>query len=215
MKKILLGLSISLCLTSMVFSQFSFHLIDNFESGKFAEGSKWWVFGNIKGKIVKNIPLDKKDLIAESCGEYALNISGKSSEWYVGGLGADIGIDASEFSRFQIDISGDQLAKGKLVIELLEDDNGNFTIEQDENKNYEPTHDDKWIAEINVLGKGYTRISIPFTAFRDANPKIGDDKWNPDQKAGSGGLLKLQLILVTTEKAANINLNLDNLLITY
>lgn len=215
MKRILLGLVISLGFASMVFSQFSFHLIDNFESGKFAEGSKWWVFGNIKGKAVKNPILKGKDLIAESCGEFALNITGNTGDWYVGGMGADIGIDASDFSRFQIDISGDGLTKGKLVIELIEDDNGNFTVEQDPKKNYEPTHDDKWVAEVNILGKGYTRASIPFSAFRDANPKIGDDKWNPDQKDGSGGLLKLQLILVAAEKKANMDLTLDNILITY
>jgi hypothetical protein len=215
MKKILLGLAVSVCFASMVFSQFSFYLIDNFESGKFEEGSKWWVFGNIKGKIVKNPTLKVKDLIAKSCGDYALNVSGRTSDWYVGGLGADIGIDASEFSRFQIDVSGDPLTKGKLIIELLEDDNGNFTIEQDPENNYEPVKDDKWVAEIKILGKGFTRTSIPFTAFRDANPKVGDGKWNPDQKGGSGGLLKLQLILVTDEKEGNINLNLDNILITY
>jgi hypothetical protein len=215
MKKFLLGMLLSLGLASTVFSQFSFHLVDNFESGKFAEGSKWWVFGNIKGKIVKNVPLKVKDLIAQSCGDYALNVSGKSSDWYVGGLGADIGIDASEFSRFQIDVSGDPLIKGKLIIELLEDDNGNFTIEQDPKNNYEPTKDDKWVAEVKILGKGFTRTSIPFTAFRDANPNIGDGKWNPDQQGGSGGLLKLQLIFVTDEKKGDVDVNLDNILITY
>jgi len=215
MKRWLLACLVVGLLGTGALAQFSFYLVDNFEGGEFSEGSKWWRFGDIQVKIVSNPTLEGKDLIAESCGEYSLNISGEAKDWYVGGMGTDLGIDASTYSRFQVDISGRPQAKGKLVIEFFDDDNQNYTIEQDPEKNYEPVSDDKWVAEINILGNGFTRTSIPFTAFKDVNPGIGDDIWNPDQADGSGGLLKFQLVLISTEKQGNLEFDIDNLLLTY
>lgn len=211
----LLGCLVIGLLGVAAYAQFSFYLIDNFESGEFAEGSKWWKFGEIKVKVISNPTLEGKDLIAESCGEYALNISGAAKDWYIGGMGTDLGIDASTYSRFQVDVSGGPNAKGKLVIEFFDDDNQNHVVEQDPTKNYEPVKDDKWVAEINILGEGFTRTSIPFTAFKDVNPGVGDDIWNPNQANGSGGLLKFQLVLISTEKQAELDFDIDNILLTY
>jgi hypothetical protein len=71
------------------------------------------------------------------------------------------------------------------------------------------------VAEINIQGKGWTRVSIPFTAFRDVNPGVGDDQWNPDQKDGSGGLLKMQLVAITEQRQGKVDFKIDNLLLTY
>ena len=214
MKKHFLIIGLILVLASAAFSQFSFYLIDNFESGNF-DRLKWWRFGDLKVKVTENASPEGRDLIAESCGQYALNFSGDSKNWYVGGVGTEMGMDATRFSRFQIDVFGSDEYRGKLIIELLEDDNGNYSIEQDPKKNYDPLYDDKWVAELNIQGKGFTRVSIPFSAFRDANPGVGDDKWNPEQKNGSGGLLKLQLVAITDKKEGKIDFSLDNLLLTF
>jgi hypothetical protein len=215
MRKALLILCLILWISSAAFAQFSFYLIENFEGGADSFGSKWWRFGDLKAEIVKNPSPEANDLIAASCGEYSLNLTGETRDWYVGGIGTNLSVDASNYSRFQVDVYGNDLKRGKLVIELFDDDNQNYSIEQDPKKNYEPIYDDKWVAEVNILGRGFTRVSIPFTAFRDVNPGVGDDIWNPFQKDGSGGLLKLQLVAITERQVGAMNFRIDDLLLTY
>jgi hypothetical protein len=209
-----MGLLALFALTQLSWAQFSFYLIDNFEDGNYNEGTKWWHFGDLKMEVVKNPSLEARDLIAESCGVYALNLKGETRDWYIGGIGTYLGIDASPYSRLQIDVSGDGLNSGRLVIELYDDDNGNYAIEKDA-KTHLPLCDDKWVAEINILGKGFTRYSIPFTAFHCVNPGIGDGLWNPDQLRGSGGLVEMQLIAIADRQAGKVDLKIDNLILTY
>lgn len=183
----------------------TFYLVDNFESGS---SSRWFSFGDINVSVAGNPLTGKRDLIAESCGSYLLNIKGSSSDWYVGGIGTDLSIDAGAYSRLQMDIYG-SADYGKLRIELYDDDNGSFQIEQD--KNWQPIYDDKWAVEIPILGPGFTRISIPFTAFVDENPNAGDNKLNFSNK----GLARMQLIFISKTKVGNIDVGIDNILLTY
>jgi hypothetical protein len=88
-------------------------------------------------------------------------------------------------------------------------------LEQDSTKGWIPTQDDKWSAEINILGEGFTRISIPFSAFVDENPGVGDDRWNPNKQGDSGGLLKVQFIAIADKADGEVDFNLDNILFTY
>lgn len=215
MKRFLLMAAIVAMVATAALAQFTFYLIDNFESGEFNEGAKWWRFGDLKVELVKNPSLEGQDLIAESCGDFALDFKGRTSDWYVGGIGTQLGVDASKYSRFQIDMFGHPTKRGKLVVEFFEDDNNNYTIEQDPKKNYAPIHDDKWVAEIKVQGNGYTRTSIPFTAFEDVNPGVGDDIWNPSKLDGSGGLLKMQIVMIAEQQSDEVDLKIDNLLLTY
>lgn len=199
-----------LILTSQISrGDLTFYLVDNFESG---EAGKWFSFGNVKVAVAANPIKNSKDLIAESCGSYVLNISGATNDWYVGGMGTDLSIDASQYSRLQLDIYG-SLNYGKLKIELYDDDNNSSQIEQD--KNWQPLYDDKLAVEIPILGPGFTRISIPFSAFVDENPGIGDDKWNPTTKSGSAGLVRVQMGFITKEKVGKVDVSLDNILLTY
>jgi len=213
-KKAIIILGLWLAIVQLSNAQFSFYPIDNFESGKFSEGGRWWKFGEIKAEVTKTERVEGQDLVAMSTGNYALHLSGETNNWYVGGIGTYLGIDAAPYSRFQIDVSGNGAYAGKLVIELYEDDNGNYTIEKDP-KSYLPLHDDKWVAEINILGHGFTRYSIPFSAFRLANPGVGDGIWNPDQKNGSGGLIEMQLVAIANEQKGQVDFNIDNILLTY
>ncbi len=215
MKKLLLTAALVVIITTAALAQFTFYLIDNFESGEFSEGAKWWRFGDLKVKLVKNPTIEGQDLIAESCGDYALAFTGGTRDWYIGGIGTELGVDASKYSRFQIDMFGHPTKRGKLVVEFFDDDNNNYTIEQDAKRNYEPIYDDKWVAEIKVQGDGYTRTSIPFSAFEDVNPGVGDDIWNPHKLDGSGGLLKMQIVMISEQQSDEIDLKIDNLLLTY
>lgn len=194
-------------------AEFSFFMIDNFESG---QAAKWYRFGNAQMTVEKNPSLEGtvKDVVQESCGEYALRLRGSGLNWFVGGCGYDIGIDASPYTRLQMDIYGSGTG-GKLKIELFDDDNGNNLLEQDAAKDWLPTKDDKWAAEVAVLGPGFTRVSIPFSAFRLENPGSGDGIWNPDPLNGSAGLLKMQLILLTGKQQGEVDCQVDNILLTY
>lgn len=215
MKKAFFVLVIFSFVAAISWANFSFYLIDNFEAGAGGGGAKWWGFDNLKTEIVENGPVIQNDLVAESCGKYSLYLSGNGDDWYVGGLGTDLDLDASSYTRFQIDVYGHDQFKGKLLVQFFEDDNGNRYIEQDAEKKYEPTKDDKWEAEVNILGQGFTRVSIPLSAFRDVNPGVGNDKWDPDQKDESGGLLKLQLVAILGEQKGKIDFRIDNLLLSY
>jgi len=214
MKKILLGLAAAVwLLTALARAQFSFYLIDNFENGR---ADKWYRFGQISMAADKNPSLEGevKDLVAESCGEFSLKLKGGSENWYVGGIGTDLQLDAGAFTRLQMDVYGSD-KNGKIKIEVFDDDNQNFLLEQDPARDWLATKDDKWVAEVPILGKGFTRISIPFSAFRLENPGCGDGIWNPVQKDGSGGMLKIQMVFLTDRQKGRVEANIDNLLLTY
>jgi hypothetical protein len=215
-KNLLLVLLLSLFIfVQPAFAQMTFYLIDNFEDGDFTRNPTWFNFDNSVLNIVENQKPEKIDFVAESTGKYSLGISGRAANWYVGGFGIDQSIDASDYSRIQFDLYGNPASSGKLKIELYEDDNSNNQIEQDPKAGWVPTADDKWVAEVNVLGEGFTRYSIPFTAFKDDNPGVGNDKFDPDKKNGSGGLLKIQFIAIAGEQQGEANFRLDNILLTY
>ncbi|MFA4844911.1 MAG: hypothetical protein WC632_08220 [Candidatus Margulisiibacteriota bacterium] len=213
MKRILLVSLFCLGLLVVARAEFSFYLIDNFESGK---PDKWYKFGEVKLLVDKNPSLEGtvRDVIAESCGDYSLQLKGRATNWFAGGIGTDIFADGTPFTRLQMDAYGNGHA-GRIKIELFDDDNGNLVLEQDPARDWLATSDDKWVAEVPILGPGWTRISIPFSAFRLDNPGHGDGVWNPDHKDGSGGLLKIQLTLLTDKPQGEVEVALDNLLLTY
>ena len=218
MRRWTLGLVIlSVVLLSAVMAQqFTFNLIENFENDNGAlNSSKWWHFGDVRAEVMRNPSTEARDLVAESCGEYSLHLAGSAKNWYVGGVGTELGIDASKYSRIQIDIYGHNNFSGKLVIELYDDDNHNWTIETDSQNNYLPLYDDKWVAEVLIQGEGLTRVSIPFSAFRLANSGVGNGIWDPKQIDSSGGLLKLQLVAIADKSDSKVDFSVDNILLTY
>lgn len=198
-------------LTGIARAEFSFYLIDNFESGS---ADKWYKFGNVEMSVVRNPSLEARDSVAESCGDYSLLLRGNADNWYVGGIGTDLRVDASPFSRLQMDVGGSD-AGGILKVELFDDDAGSPNVELDPAKDYMPTKDDKWVASIPIAGKGFTRISIPFSAFKLENPGVGDGVWNVAQKDGKNGLLKIQFVLLTATQKGSAEARIDNILLTY
>lgn len=206
MKKLLMLILLVAGLAAAGWGILSFYLVDNFDDGTY---TRWFTFDNVKLSAFKNPKLEKKDLILESCGEYALKITGTAKDWYVGGAGTNLSVDAANYSRLQLDLYGSEKG-GKVKIELYEDDNKSGEIEQDASQGWRPTKDDIWFLEIPILGEGYTRYSIPFTAFHDSNPGVGNDQWG-----GTGAVLRLQLIFVAASQEGSVDCAVDNLLFTY
>ncbi|MFH1390332.1 MAG: carbohydrate binding domain-containing protein [Candidatus Margulisiibacteriota bacterium] len=185
-------------------------LIDDYESGSLKFPRDWWVF-DVKADVVSTDTL--KDGEALEVGLKSLSLAGSASNFYVGGIGtylAKEGQDLSKYNSMQIDIYGNGPDSGSLKIELYDDDNGNWQVEQDKTKNYVPFYDDKWTNEIKVDWSGWKRVVVPLADFVDENPAIGDDIWNPQQMSNSGGLLQLQLICIATKSKGKVGFDLDN-----
>jgi hypothetical protein len=219
MKKFLIGSLMVLLMGSVVFAfggpapeapaKAAYpYLIDNFEDGTYTKDPEWFSFDGIVPSIVKTSNLREGDSkVAANAGQYALNLSGNAKDWYVGGMGTVLGIDASGYSTFEIDVYGYGEQSGKLKVELYDDDNGNADIEVD--KSYKPLYDDLFSKEIEVNWTGWKHLSIPISEF--AIEGKGDKKWNPSLSGGSGGLVKIQLISVANSQTGSINYTVDNL----
>jgi hypothetical protein len=192
-------------------------LIDNFERGSLTDPD-WWKFDKVILTVVDNSAYQTGDEGSlRSIGKYSLNVKGKAANWYAGGCGIYIAkpkTDLSKYTKVQLDVYGNGPGSGTLQVELYDDDNGNWQVEQDPKKNYIPLNDDKFQYQLSVNWKGWKRIVIPITDFEDVNPEVGDDIWNPEQKGGSGGLLQVQLIAIGPNKSGNIDYNVDNVMLT-
>jgi hypothetical protein len=210
MKKIWL-VPVCLLLAAAAGAEFSFYLVDNFESGR---ADRWYKFGNVRMSVTQNPSAEGQDIIADSGGEFALKLKGGATDWYVGGVGTNLEMDASPFTRLQLDVCGSGTG-GKLRLELFDDDNNNKVLEQDPAQDWKPLKDDKWTVEVPIFGPGVTRYSIPFSAFKLDNPGSGDGIWNPDTKNGSGGLLKMQIILLADKQKGEVEAGIDNIILTY
>ena len=185
-------------ITPVVRAGFPF-LVDNFEDGDYTKAPEWFTFDNLKVAVEKNASLKATDL---PVGEYSLNLSGTTNSWYVGGMGTMLGVNASNYAAFDIDVYGYGADSGKLKIELYNNDSGKDSIEVD--KSYQPMYDDLWAHEINVDWDGWKHLSIPFSEFKLVNPGKGNGIMdNP--------VAKVQLICVANSEQGTIKYNIDNL----
>jgi hypothetical protein len=175
-------------------------LIDNFEDGNYNKDPEWFTFDKVVPTIAKNSS-------GSNGGEYSLKITGSAKDWYVGGMGLMLGIDATGYDQFDIDVFGNGEASGKLKVELYESVTGNTEIEV--GKDWKPLHDNLWAKEIEVNWTGWKHLSIPIKEFK--NEGHGNGVWNPKLINGKGGLVKVQLISVATTQTGSINYCVDNL----
>ncbi len=193
-------------------------LIDDFESGSITSPREWWTFDIATARPVPNRGLSGGDPeVADASGGYSLLLKGNATNWYAGGCGTYIAKekqDLSGYNSLQLDVYGNGPGSGTLKIELFDDDNQNWQVEQDPAKAYAPIYDDKYVYDISVDWTGWKRLIIPLDDFVDDNPRVGDDVWNPQQNGGSGGLLQLQFICIAGKSDGSVNFNIDNISLT-
>lgn len=180
------------------------YLIDNFADGNYSKDPEWFVFDNITPTIVLNSTLKQG---GADVAEYSLNLKGAAKDWYCGGFGTMLGIDATRYNFFELNIYGTGPDSGLLKAEFYDDDNKNTDIEVD--KSWKPLYDDLWYTEIKIDWKGWKHISIPFSAFKNVGK--GDNVFNPDLQEGSSGLNKIQLIVVANSQKGSVDFNIDSL----
>lgn len=190
-------------------------VIDDFESGNLKSPQAWWTFDIAVAKPVANDKYKKGDKkVVANVGSYSLLFKGKAKNWYTGGAGtylAKENVDLSQYNSFVLDVYGNGPGSGTLKIELLDDDNNNWQVEQDPAKAYAPVYDDKYVYDVVVDWKGWKKLTILFDDFVDDNANVGDDVWNPQQTDGSGGLLQLQFICLGAKDDGLVNINVDNI----
>lgn len=190
-------------------------LIDDFESGNLKSPREWWTFDIEKAEAVSNRDLQAGDeKVAAGVGNFSLLLSGLAKNWYAGGCGtylAKENQDLSKYNNFSMDVYGNGPGSGTLKVEIIDDDNRNWQVEQDPAKNYAPVYDDKFVNEVRVDWNGWKKVVIPFADFMDDNPMVGDDIWNPLQVSGSGGLLQVQFICIANSDKGKVDYNVDNI----
>ena len=183
-------------------------VIDNFEDGNISAKPEWWKFDrlildvvDITGKAPKGVTLGKK----------GLSLEGSTRDWYIGGLGTYLGIDAMAYKYLDLLVYGNGKNSGQLKIELWDDDNNNWKAEQDPKKNYIPMYDDRLIYTLVVDWEGWKKMHIPITDFEDDNSGVGNDKWDPAQANGSAGLLQVSMVALGKGAKGQIQVVIDEI----
>lgn len=178
-------------------------LIDSFKDGNISKDPNWWQFGSLSAKPVKS----------PAKNNYSLLLKGQAKDWYVGGIGtylAQEDRDFSEYNFLRMDIYGNGANSGKLTIELYEDDNNNWQVEQNPSKQYAPIYDDRFLYELPITWKGWKQIKMPLSEFKENNSQTGDDSWNPEKAGESGGLLQMQIIALAASKTGKVNMVIED-----
>jgi len=172
-------------------------LIDNFNCKNLKAPVYWWTFD-----------------CAPSASKGVLSFDKLSRNFYGGGCGTYIakeGVDYSKYNAIKLDIIGTGNDSGTLKIELVDDDNGNWSCEQD--KKGKVLKDDVFVYEQRVDWKGLKTITIPFADFVDDNDTVGNDEFDIGKTGQSGGLLQIQLICLSNSPIASIKFAVDNIMI--
>lgn len=180
-------------------------VIDDFEDGNISSAPKWWTFDKASIKV------DKVTGKGDGLGKKAAVLSGSTTNWYIGGLGTYLGIDGTKYNALQIKVKGEGPMSGQLKIELFDDDNKNWDAEQDSKKGWIAKYDDTWVYILAVDGAEWKDIVIPFSDFKDSNPGVGNDKLDLNQADGSGGLLQISLIVLSSGEKGKANIAIDSL----
>ncbi|MBI5399930.1 hypothetical protein HZB07_04915 [Candidatus Saganbacteria bacterium] len=194
-------------------------LIDDFEGGTFNVNPLWWVFDGVSPEVVStaNFREGAPEVIRDTS-KYSLLIKGKArGNWYAGGMGVYIakpGQDLSAYRNLQLDVYGFGPGFGRIKVELFDDDNGNWNMEQHTLEASAPLYDDRFVSDILVDWVGWKRVIIPFSDFKDDNPKVGDNIWNPEQTNRSGGWLQMQFIGLASEASGALQYAVDNVRLT-
>ncbi|NBV41313.1 hypothetical protein EBR96_00870 [bacterium] len=183
------------------------YVVDDFRDGDISSSPTWWTMGDIIATVGPNTETSEPEYV----GKISLRLQGKGRKYLVGGIGTYLALDGTRFNSLEMIVYGNGAKSGRIVVELYDDDNRNYVIEPEPNLPGGVAVDDKFIYEFPVDWIGWKRMSIPLFMFYDANPKVGDDVWNPSQKGGSGGLVQMQLVVSSTEPRGKVDIKIDSI----
>jgi hypothetical protein len=189
------------------------YMIDDFEDGNYNSNPEWWKFDNISANVVGNSDYQTGDpAVVKEVGQKSLNITGNATDWYAGGMGtylAKKNNDLGRYNAIQMDIFGNGPGSGTIKIEVVDDDKGNWQVEQDSKG--VPLYTDKFTYSMIVDWRGWKRVAVPFSDFNLDNPGKGDGILTIGQENGKGGLLQVQFIFISPKKVGSLKYNIDNI----
>lgn len=181
-------------------------VIDNFEDGNLTEKPQWFAVGDAQAAVQKTDKIEFQHLE-----DYALRLKGETDIYFIGGIGAFLGFNAQPYNYIKMLIRGRGTKTGSLQIELFDDDNNNRVLERHPAVPSATAYDDKFIYTLDINWAGWKVIIIPINRFRDDNPNIGDNIYNPNTRNGSGGLLQMQILAFSAEESGNIDIQIDSI----
>jgi hypothetical protein len=181
-------------------------VIDNFEDGNITEKPTWFGIGNMQAGVQETDKIEFRHLE-----KYAMRMQGETDIYFIGGVGAYLGIDAASYKYLKLLIRGKGSKTGTIRIELYDDDNNNTVLERHPQVASETAYDDKFIHTLDINWAGWKVVIIPLSEFRDDNQNIGDNIFNPITKNGSGGLLQLQILAFSNEESGNFDIQIDSI----
>ena len=188
-------------------------LIDNFENGDYTTSPVWWKFDHITPKVVENTDYKSGDHdVVREIGNYSLKITGTAKNWYAGGMGtylAKEGQDLGGFNALQLDVYGNGAGSGTIKIELVDDDKGNWKVEQDSKG--VPLYDDKFSYNLTVDWDGWRRVGIPLSDFVLDNPGHGNGVLTLSPVNKGGGLLQISFVFLGGKESGPLGYNIDNI----
>ena len=197
-------------LSSFSTSQATVHLVDNFSDQNLTEEPKWWSFGNVYVSVEQN----QKDNLPY-VGNYSMRLEGETTGWYIGGVGTLLGIDTKRYNAIKFLIRGYGPKSGTLSIELYDDDNNNWAIEPHPDNPSVVYKDDKFVNSIPVTWYGWRVVIVELKDFVDDNKNFGDNVFNPYQTDNSGGLMQMQLMLLSSKQDGWAKMDIDSIKFFY
>jgi len=180
-------------------------ILDDFEDANLSDGPKWFLFGGLSAGIKQNDLTEFMHL-----GVNSFHLYGNTSSWYVGGVGAYLGVDASPYKFMKLLVRGSGPSSGSLQVELYDDDNQNMALERNSSATSQTLFDDKFIYTMDVTWTGWRVVIIPLSNFRDENAQ-GDGVLNLDRANGSGGLLQLQFVAFANQEKGKVDFLMDSI----
>jgi fucose 4-O-acetylase-like acetyltransferase len=152
----------------------------------------WWYFGDLE---IDHVNVDPS-------GKRVMRVRGRAPGMFAHGMGLFMERDIGKRRTLHLDVRGHGPDSGRIKIELLEDDNGNWEIEKDP-RLFMPLHDDRFVYEFRVDWDGWRHIVIATDEFIDDNPGKGNDEFDPYRDMTSGGLLEIQILFAPTKRSSD------------
>lgn len=196
-----------ICICS-VHAKLDKYVVEDFEDSD--SSIVWSPVGQATSKVI-DAPKTTRDYrgIIRKAQKKSLEIIGTADDYYVGGIRAKLSGVSPAYTHIRLMIFSKGHSKGKLNIELYDDDNSNQVIDRDSDGTL--THDDKLSYTVYVNWTGWKQVVVPLSRFSDKNKSVGDDKWDPGIAGGTISINELELGIVSSSKTGSIYFAVDNI----
>ena len=183
------------------------YIVDTFTHGLGTEKDSWWQFDDILLTVERNKPKSKQE--KKILGEKSLRVQGATKQWYYGGVGRYLGVDLLPYNAIKVVLYSSKANSALVRVQLFDDDNNNWRVDLNHTQEKAVLDD---VFEYNILmdWEGWRVVTIPVVDFKDSNPTVGDNIWNPYYTGSSGGMLQMQFMFFSPkEQESTLDIRID------